>query len=50
MQVQNVSTRLHHVGAVAIAPGETKEIPKEFEKSINTDELKPVKADAKKAD
>ena len=49
MKVTNVSTRLHHVGNVSIAPGETKEIPAEFEKAIDETELQPVKEEKKKA-
>ena len=43
MKVKNVSSRLHHVGNVSIAPGEEKEIPKGFETAINKDELVEVK-------
>ena len=43
MKVKNVSARLHHVGNVSIAPGEEKDIPKEFESAINKNELVEVK-------
>ena len=43
MKVRNVSARLHHVGNVSIAPGEEKDIPKEFENSINKNDLVEVK-------
>ena len=46
MKVKNVSSRLHHVGNVSIAPGEEKDIPKGFESAINKDELVEVKAAA----
>jgi hypothetical protein len=48
MQVTNVSARLHSVGGVRIAPGETKEIPAEFETAIDTAELVPVAEPAKR--
>lgn len=44
MKVKNVSARLHHVGNVSIAPGEEKEIPKEFEGAINKADLVAVEA------
>ena len=43
MKVKNVSARLHHVGNVSIAPGEEKNIPKDYETAINKDELVEVK-------
>ncbi len=43
MKVKNVSARLHHVGNVSIAPGEEKDIPKDYETAINKDELVEVK-------
>lgn len=46
MKVKNVSARLHHVGNVSIAPGEEKDIPKDFETAINKDELVEVKTAA----
>lgn len=44
MKVKNISTRLHHVGDVAIAPGATAEVPKEWANAINRDELVEVLA------
>lgn len=44
MKVKNVSSRLHHIGNVSIAPGEEKEIPAGFENSINTADLVEVKS------
>lgn len=44
MLVKNVSARLHHVGNVAIAPGESKEIDNAFASAINPAELEAVKA------
>lgn len=41
MRVKNVSARLHHVGGVSIAPGETKEIQDVYAGSINKAELVP---------
>jgi len=48
MEVTNVSARLHSVGGVLIIPGETKEIPAEFESAIDVSELVPVEAPAAK--
>lgn len=42
MRVKNVSTRLHHVGNVSIAPGQEAEIERQFEGTINRKELVPV--------
>lgn len=44
MKVTNVSSRLHHVGNVSIAPGETKDVEAKFAKSITTKELQVVEA------
>lgn len=46
MKVKNVSTRLHHVGNVSIAPGAEAEIPKGYETAINKHELVEVKVAA----
>lgn len=46
MKVKNVSSRLHHVGSVSIAPGVTETIPDAYKNSINKDELVEVKAAA----
>lgn len=43
MKVKNVSARLHHIGDVSIAPGQTAEIPEAFRNSINKTELVEVK-------
>lgn len=43
MRVKNISARLHHVGDISIAPGEEKDIPKEFGMSINQNDLIEVK-------
>lgn len=47
MFVTNISTRLHHVGNVSIAPGQTQEIPDSYKASINKAELKEFKVPAK---
>jgi hypothetical protein len=46
MKVKNVSTRLHHVGSVSIAPGAIADIPDAYKNSINKNELVEVKAPA----
>jgi hypothetical protein len=46
MKVKNVSTRLHHVGSVFIAPGAIADIPDAYKNSINKNELVEVKAPA----
>ncbi len=43
MKVKNVSSRLHHVGGVSIAPGQEADIPKGFETAINKDELVEIR-------
>lgn len=45
MKVTNITARLYHVGNVSIAPGETKEIPEEFENAVDATVLVPVKAE-----
>ena len=50
MKVKNVSARLHHVGNVSIAPGETKDVSDEYANAINRNDLvedKPVEAEEK---
>ena len=46
MKVKNVSTRLHHVGSVSIAPGAVADIPDAYKNSINKNDLVEVKAPA----
>lgn len=52
MKVKNISSRLHHVGADAIAPGATVEIADSWLAAINPAELvvvegpKPAKSKA----
>jgi hypothetical protein len=48
MKVKNVSSRLHHIGEVSIAPGEEKDISDSFKNAINKDELVEVKPAAPK--
>jgi len=48
MLVKNVSTRLHHVGDVSIAPGETKEINDDFASAVNPAELVAVETPVKR--
>lgn len=48
MLVKNVSARLHHVGAVSIAPGEEKEIGDEYASAINPAELIAVETPVKR--
>jgi len=43
MKVKNLSSRLHHIGDVSIAPGETAEIQKDFEPYFNKNEILEVK-------
>ena len=48
MLVKNVSARLHHVGAVSIAPGEEKEIGDEYANAINPVDLIAVETPVKR--
>lgn len=43
MKVKNISTRLHHVGNISIAPGEEKDIPDAYKESINKADLVELK-------
>ena len=50
MKLKNISARLHWVGYVMIAPGETKDVSDEYANSINRNDLvedKPVEAEEK---
>lgn len=48
MLLKNISTRLHWIDDVSIAPGETKEVPDVYDGAFNASEL--VKAEIAKSE